>query len=166
MSVDGRAVANFVLDFCETTDRGITNLSLQKVVYFCHVWSLVDFHQPLVRHHFEAWQYGPVLQYLYRQFRDFNAKPVTGRATAIDPHSGAGIVVPYSFDADRERALRRVVDFYSRLSAGELVKLSHVIGGPWDEAWNHGGRVNPGMKINDDSIQRFYSKVRAPFLVQ
>ena len=62
MSYDGRAVANFVLDFCDQHQRGITNLSLQKIVYFCHVWSLIEFDRPLVKQRFEAWQYGPVLQ--------------------------------------------------------------------------------------------------------
>jgi uncharacterized phage-associated protein len=166
MDLDGRAVANFVLDFCEARGRGITNLSLQKIVYFCHVWSLIELRRPLLRHQFEAWQYGPVLQYLYREFRAFESEPITVRATRIDPGTGEKHVVSYSFDEETEALLTEVVDFYSRLSAGELVKLSHVKGGPWDTAWNHEGRINPGMKIENAAIATYYVKVRAPFSVQ
>ncbi len=75
MSVDGRSVANFVLDFCAERKRVVTNLTLQKTVYFCHVWQLLVMHQPLVKHAFEAWQHGPVLSYLYRDFKEYALRP-------------------------------------------------------------------------------------------
>ena len=166
MSLDGRAVANFVLDICEARGRGITNLSLQKIVYFCHVWSLIELDRPLVKHRFEAWQFGPVLQYLYREFKAFESDPIVGRAKGIDPGTGEKRVVPYAFDKQTEELLTEVVDFYSRLSAADLVRLSHVKGGPWDTVWNHEGRVNPGMKIDNAVISAYYAKARAPFSIQ
>lgn len=166
MSEDGRAVANYVLDVCQQGGRRVTNLSLQKIVYFCHVWSLIRLGRPLVKQQFEAWQYGPVLQYLYREFKAFDDAPITTRATGLDPHTGTRKVIPYEFDATTERVLREVVNFYSRLTAGQLVSLSHVDGGPWHEVWNHAGRVNPGMKIDNERIASFYGEFRAPFSIQ
>lgn len=166
MSHDGRAVANFVLDACEASGRRVTNLSLQKIVYFCHVWSLIELGRPLVKHQFEAWQYGPVLQYLYREFKAFDRTPISTRATGIDPATGSKRIVVGTFDKETECLLQRVVNFYSRLSAGQLVDLSHVEGGPWHMVWNHLGNVNPGMKIDDEKITDFYGKVRAPFSIQ
>ncbi|MBP2293006.1 Panacea domain-containing protein [Azospirillum rugosum] len=166
MSFDGRAVANFILDFCEQRDREVTNLALQKIVYFCHVWSLVELGRPLVKHQFEAWQYGPVLQYLYREFKAFDRQPIQGRATEIDPDTGRRRIVRYAFDRDTEELLKQTVDFYSRLRAGDLVELSHAKGSPWDEVWNHQGSVNPGMKIGDDRIIAYYSKVPSPYSIQ
>lgn len=166
MSIDGRAVANFVLDFCESAQRPVTNLSLQKIVYFCHVWSLIELRRPLIKHSFEAWQFGPVIQYLYREFKAFDDKPIIGRATKIDPQSGEKTEVGYDFDVETQKLLRNVVDFYSRLSASELVKLSHAPSGPWETVWNHSGNANPGMKIDNDMIEEFYSKARPPFSIQ
>lgn len=166
MSFDGRAVANFVLDHCAANNRAITNLALQKVVYFCHVWSLVELGQPLVRHQFEAWQHGPVLQYLYQQFKEYDRSQITGRAVALDRFTGKQKEVEYNFDEATTDLLKRVVDFYSRLSAGYLVELSHAEGGPWDLTWNHGGKVNPGMKIDDQKIADFYSRAVSQFRVQ
>lgn len=166
MSLDGRAVANFVLDLCEARSRKITNLSLQKIVYFCHVWALIELGRPLLRHQFEAWQHGPVLQYLYREFNAFESGPIDGRATGVDPRTGERRVISYAFDKETEALLTNVAEFYSRLSAGELVRLTHVRGGPWDMVWNHRGPVNPGMKIDNAVIAAFYAKARAPFSIQ
>lgn len=166
MALDGRAVANFVLDYCDSKNREVTNLSLQKIVYFCNVWSLIQTGRSLIRHQFEAWKYGPVIQYLYREFKPFEDQPITGRATRINPNSGNKEVVPYLFDDETEELLKGVVDFYSRLRTSDLVALSHAEGGPWDEAWNHPNSVNPGMKIEETSVIEYYSKVPPPFSIQ
>ena len=163
---DGRAIANFILDFCDRNGRKVTNLGLQKIVYFCHVWSLIDLGRPLIRHKFEAWEYGPVLPYLYREFRGHDRSPIVSRATQIDPVDGKHKIVPYHFDSETKLMLNEIVEFYSRLRASDLVELSHAEGGPWYSVWNHGGRVNPGMKIDDARIQEFYSKAVRPFSVQ
>lgn len=163
---DGRAIANFVLDFCESRGRPVTNLALQKIVYFCHVWSLIELHRPLIRHKFEAWEFGPVLPYLYREFKNYDRAPIAGRATQIDPLDGKHLVVVYNFDPETESLLDEIAGFYSRLRAGDLVELSHAEGGPWHLVWNHGGNVNPGMKIDDAKIVEFYSKAARPFSIQ
>jgi uncharacterized phage-associated protein len=163
---DGRAIANYVLDFCDSQGRQMTNLALQKVVYFCHVWSLIELHRPLIRHKFEAWEFGPVLPYLYREFRNYDRFPIAGRATQVDPVDGERRIVRYDFDSRTNSLLKEIVNFYSRLRVGDLVELSHAEGGPWHRVWNHRGTVNPGMKIDDAKIVEFYSKVPRPFLIQ
>ncbi|MDF2369032.1 Panacea domain-containing protein [Sneathiella sp.] len=166
MTYDGRSVANFILDYCDERGYSATNLSLQKIVYFCHVWSLVKLDRPLVRHKFEAWKHGPVLQYLYREFSSLGDQPITKRATQLDRFTGCSIIAQYEFNYETEELLRSVIDFYCRFPAWQLREISHVEGGPWDQVWKSGGNVNPGMKIEDDLIRGFYSNVREPHLIQ
>jgi uncharacterized phage-associated protein len=166
MTRDGRAIANFVLDHADRLGVSVTNLSLQKLVYFCHVWSLIEFGKPLIRHRFEAWEYGPVLQYLYREFKVFGNSAIRDRARWLDPFSGRREVVPYAFDAATIALLARVVAFYGRLSSKLLVDLTHAEGGPWHQVWNQGGRINPGMRIDDREIVRFYARIPKPLTLQ
>ncbi|WP_461565590.1 Panacea domain-containing protein [Thiobacillus sp.] len=166
MVFDGRAIANYILDWCDQHGRPVTNLALQKIVYFCHVWTLLKLQKPLVKHRFEAWQHGPVLQYLYQEFKQYDREPITGRALAIDLRTGKKVVARCSLDEATGRLLDQVIDFYSQLGAGYLVDLSHVSGGPWDTVWNHGGNINPGMKIDNDEIIVFYSKAMPQFGIQ
>lgn len=166
MSYDGRAVANFILDACHEGGREVTNLSLQKIAFFCHAWSLVNLGRPLIKHRFEAWEFGPVLPYLYRDFRSFGDQPIRSKAKRINPQTGTLETVPYKFDYDTDQLLRKVVKFYSLLRAGDLVELTHAEGGPWFRIWNHKSVAKPGMQIDDASIEAFYRKVRAPFTLQ
>ncbi|MHC6154814.1 Panacea domain-containing protein [Bradyrhizobium elkanii] len=166
MPYDGRAVANFVLDKCAERGAQVSNLSLQKIVYFCHVWSLIELKSPLVAHRFEAWEYGPVLPYLYREFKSFDRSPIRARAMRIDPLTGRSAVVQYDFDLTTRDVLTKVVEFYSRLRPSDLVELTHAVGGPWYTVWNHSGAINPGMKISDDQIVSFYSKRVPKFILQ
>ncbi|MEZ0472665.1 Panacea domain-containing protein [Luteimonas salinilitoris] len=163
MTFDGRAIANYVLDASEAAGRPVTNLGLQKLVYFCHAWSLTILGGPLIRHQFEAWQFGPVLQYLYRDFKIFDRKPITTRAQKLNPGTGFTDTVGYVLDEETAGLLEKVVGFYGRLSAGTLVELSHAEGSPWDHVWRHEGRVNPGMRISDELIRQYYSRTPPPF---
>jgi uncharacterized phage-associated protein len=61
------------------------NLTVQKIVYFCNVWSLIELGRPLIRHKFEAWEFGPVLPYLYREFKNYDHSPCGSRHPA-QPH--------------------------------------------------------------------------------
>lgn len=166
MPYDGRAIANFVLDYCERKGRPVTHTALQKIIYFCHVWSLVRFNQPLVKHKFEAWDFGPVLPYLYREFKNFDRLPVKTRATEINPLDGSSRIVEHRFDSQTAALLQDIVEFYSRMRASDLTELSHVRGGPWDQIWNHPGQTKPGMKIDDAQIANFYSRISCPFAIQ
>lgn len=166
MTHDGRAIANFVLDQADMLAVKISPLALQKIVYFCHVWALIELGKPLIKQNFEAWEHGPVLQYLYREFKSFELQPVTGRARKFNPVTGQLDMVRYHFDEATHELLVRVVGFYGRLSAGALVDLTHETGGPWHAVWFHAGKVNPGMRIDNSDIVRFYSRVPTPATVQ
>ena len=141
----------------------VTNLSLQKLVYFCHVWCLVQLGRPLVKHQFEAWQHGPVLQYLYREFKRFESGCINSRAKGLNPTSGQYEVVSSELDPSVDEVVQKVLTFYARLRPGTLVELSHVADGPWEKVWNHLGKSNPGMRIKDESIVEYYRSAISPF---
>ena len=117
------------------TWRVQTNLSLQKLVYFCHVWSLIDLHKPLIKHNFEAWEYGPVLQYLYREFKVWGRSVIRNRARRLDPFSGRREIVPYAFDEATVSLLSRR-RFLRPSQRGYACRLTHAENGPWHKVWH------------------------------
>jgi len=166
MPYDGRAIANFVLDYADRVGWKITNLKLQKLVYFCHVWSWIEFGRPLIRHDFEAWQNGPVLPYLYRDFKKFGSTPINIRALALNPKTGARQPAMCELEPATRELLERVLSFYGRLNTHVLVSLTHAKDGPWYRVWNHKDAVQPGMKIENDDIISFYARIPAAFILQ
>lgn len=166
MSYDGRSIANLVLDYADQAGWEVTNLKLQKLVYFCHVWSWIELERPLIRHSFEAWQNGPVLPYLYKDFKEFGSSPITSRALALNPKTGLREPAKYALDATTQELLKRVLNFYCRLSAHTLVTLTHAKNGPWHKVWHHQDRIRPGMKIGEDDIRGFYTRIPPPVPIQ
>src|SRR5690606_17024633 len=78
------AVANYFLSQ-SNADAGdlISNLKLQKLVYYAQGFSLALLDEPLFEDEIEAWMHGPVVPALYREFKT---------------HGSAGIPAPTDFD--------------------------------------------------------------------
>jgi uncharacterized phage-associated protein len=158
---DARDVANFVLDTADANGIAITNLSLQKLLYFAHGWFYAIFEQPLIRNKFEAWQHGPVQRVLYNQFKVFRDRPIRGvRATYIDPENGESVYRPPNIEADHARLITEVLEKYAKFSAGQLVEQSHVEDGPWEYVWQQAeDAIYPGMRIPDSMILEHFKRL-------
>lgn len=155
---DVRAVANFVLDVADADGRNVSNLHINKIVYFLHADFLVEFSRPLVSAKIEAWTHGPVFREIYREFKEFGNGPISGRARYIDPDTGRKKNAQWGFTREEEEFLRGLVKKYIVMTPGALVAQSHVEGGPWDQAWNHDTKTNASMKISDEAIKRWYER--------
>jgi len=157
VSCDPRAVANLLLQ--ETRSRGnrVSNLKLQKLLYLCHAFYLVDTGQPLVRGSFEAWQYGPVHREAYDAFKRFGAKPITEDAQRFDPVTGRWEPIQPPTNRAVLDVIQRVVQFYGGKSPRELVELTHAKNGPWDHVVSAATTsANIALKISDGvTAERF-----------
>jgi uncharacterized phage-associated protein len=150
---DARAVANLLLGEARTRGHHISNLKLQKLLFLCHAFYLVDTGVPLVRGSFEAWQYGPVHREAYDAFKKFGGKPLTEDAEKFDPVTGARKPLPLPDDRAVVDVVRKVIEFYGGKSPGELVKLTHAQQGPWDYVvTSAASSANLGLKISDEVI--------------
>nr|WP_246204649.1 type II toxin-antitoxin system antitoxin SocA domain-containing protein [Devosia marina] len=132
--------------------RALSNMQINKLVYFLHVDVLALTERPLVTAKIEAWEHGPVFRELYSQFKAYGERPVSGRATAISPRTGEVEVVVAELPPEMIAMLRPLVRKYSALSASAMRAESHVEGGPWDRAWNHETVTNASMRISNESI--------------
>ncbi len=65
---DPRAIANLMLNEAERRGIRISNLALQKLLYFAQGIYLTQNKRPLVSGYFEAWKHGPMHPAVYRAF--------------------------------------------------------------------------------------------------
>lgn len=150
---DPRGIANLLLDVADDAGLSITNLALQKLIYFAHGIHLMQTKEPLVSGYFEAWQYGPVHPSVYRAFNDAGSQPLRIRATGKDALTGRERELKKPDDPDVRQLIQDVLRHYGRMSAGRLVDLSHAEGAPWDVVV-HKSRTDIafGMRIPDSII--------------
>lgn len=152
MAHDVRSVSNYVLDIAESERRPISNLCINKIVFFLHTNYLVEFGRPLVGAKIEAWDYGPVFRELYREFKAYGEKPIQKRAQRVNVDTGLVEQCGYNFSDSEREFLDPITRRYVGFSASTLVSMSHVKGGPWDQVWNHGTITKASMRISDDLI--------------
>lgn len=161
VSYDVRDIANFTLEFAELRGIPITNLALQKLLYFVHGWFYSIYDIPLIRNKFEAWQYGPVQRVIYDQFKGFKDAPIRDvRATYIEPTTGDSVYREPQIDAEHAAVICSVLERYSKYTAGQLVRESHVEDSPWEYVWQQAEEaIYPGMKIPDALIQDHFKRL-------
>ena len=152
MTYDVRAIANLVLRLADEDAKSVTNLGLNKIVYFLHAAHLHEHRTPLVTAKIEAWQYGPVFRELYHQFKKFGSDPVTTRATRLEPSTGELREVVDAIAPQDAAFVEKHATELLCLSPGKLVDMSHVSDGPWYAARFGNGSVNPGVEITADLI--------------
>ena len=156
-SLDARSVATLLLDEADRLGIEITNLSLQKLLYFCHGFSLLEHREPLVAGYFEAWDHGPVHPLVYRSFKNAGRNPISFRVGGVDAMTGAPRPLPEVTSPQALSLIWKVLSSYTRSSLSILLDISHARGGPWHFVMakaEHSPVV--GMRITDDIIiERF-----------
>lgn len=162
---DVRDIANFTLDVADERGVEISNLALQKLLYFIHGWFFAFYDAPLIKNKFEAWKFGPVQRVIYDQFKSFGAGPITRkRAKRIDPQTGSLFYKDPVIEPEHKDVIRAILQKYERYSAGQLVEESHTEDGPWEYVWQQADEVvYPGMKIPDSLIADHFKRL-APIL--
>lgn len=148
---DPRSIANYILELAEEDDRQVSNIMIQKLVYFCHAYFLHEHDRPLVTGYFEAWTYGPVHPALYKSFKIYGANKITGKADKTNLLTGEVVEVESVNDKSARRTIRTVMSNLAKLSIGQLVDLSHAPNGPWHfTVENSKTEANLGLRIADD----------------
>jgi uncharacterized phage-associated protein len=151
---DPRAIANLLLDLAAKEPGeplAITNLALQKLLYFAHGHFLIRTRKPLVQGYFEAWTYGPVHPAVYRCFKSEGKRPIQMRAAGQNPLTGEARQLSSPEDPEVQKVLLHVIRSYGGLTAGQLVDITHAPKGPWATVVNKAKTsVALGLRIPDN----------------
>jgi uncharacterized phage-associated protein len=156
---DARVIANYMLDVAQGRGISLTNLALQKLLFFAHAISLVERKTKLVSGYFEAWQYGPVHPTVYQAFKAAGPNMINFRAESFDPVTRTHKPLERLSDSATRDICDRVIVQFGRLSAGRLVDITHAAGGPWDQVVSASkSGANIGLRISDEIIIARYGR--------
>jgi uncharacterized phage-associated protein len=141
MAARSDSVCKFI---CEAGDWQVTNLQLQKILYFAQMVYLGMTNERLADTGFEAWDYGPVAPSVYRQVRMFGSSPI--KDIFIDAR-------PFSANSKRRDVLSDACRDLLSLRPGELVEITHWNQGAWAKNYVPGAK---GLRIPDSAIIEEY----------
>ncbi len=149
-----KLIADYFIALSNEMQSPITNLKLQKLVYYAQAWNLALLKRELIHEDFQAWVHGPVISNLYNDYRHFSWKPIIRE----DLQEGSLSEIKNEFEPDVLKVLADVEYEYFGLEAYQLEKLTHNED-PWILTRSGLADDEPSDRVIPKSlIQGYYSK--------
>ena len=140
-------ISDFILTECRERGEVLTNLKIQKLLYYAQAWYLADHDKSLFEEDFQAWIHGPVLPSQHRRFKSCEWRPI------LDEISKPIL------DKEIENHLIKIIDFFGEETAITLERMTHNEN-PWKDARK--GIVQEASSnntIKKESIKNFYKNL-------
>lgn len=125
-------------------DDQMTNLKLNKMLYYAQGACLARTGRPLFAEPIEAWNFGPVVPEVYHKYKGFERNPIISSQREV----GAD-----RFEEEELEAVLDVLREYGQFTGAKLVTLTHRQGTPWEQARTAGMRV-----IAPESIRAYFTE--------
>lgn len=114
----------------EDAGEYVSHLKLQKLCYYAQGFNLAITNAPLFAEEIEAWQHGPVVPHLWREYADY------GSGVIPKPEN----VAMSSYDATCAGLLDEIREVYGQFSAWKLRDMTQDEP-PWADAWTRGANT-------------------------
>ena len=138
-------LSKYIIDFCYKNNCPVSNLKLQKMLYFLQVDSYQNNSTLLFDEGIYAWPYGPVVPEVYRRYSGYG---------------GATIHNEYEIqNKEKYACLNEKILFLAQYDSWDLVGVSHKEDGPWDRVYKNG--EGEGDLIRPDLFQYEEFKILA-----
>jgi uncharacterized phage-associated protein len=127
----------------------LTNLRLQKLLYYVQAWSLVMRNRPMFEERIEAWVHGPVVREAYYHFKNGDA-PILAEDIG-EPN--------FDLDDDDREFIGRVWGSYKGYSALRLREMTHEED-PWINARKgYGPADRCEVEITQQALREYFNDV-------
>ncbi len=129
-------VSRYIINKCHASGISISNLKLQKLLYFAQGFSLALLDQPLFAEEIEPWDFGPVVPEVYREYKMFGANDIPQIKSFYDlDFDSDNFLNLVDFDENifsesQKLIMNTVVNKFGRYTANSLVTITHKQS-PW-----------------------------------
>ena len=107
-------LSNYIIEKFIEQGASVTNLKLQKVLYYVQGYSLKFFGKPAFQEEIYSWQYGPVVPMAYYEYNRSGARQLSPSS------SGKAILAP-----EQMKLINRIVDACKKIPSSTLVTKTH-----------------------------------------
>lgn len=158
-------IARYIINKCNEKGIIISNLKLQKLLYFVQGYTFAFDGHRCFSNAIQAWDYGPVCPDAYHEFQKYgamNIPPINEYIEiSFDDHDNISWdsipYDPYLIDFDTRETIDAVIDNFAPLSATELVDISHNQL-PWKKTYfSHPSERN--VIIDEQLIKKYFIKL-------
>lgn len=148
-------ICRYVINYSNRKDYGISNLKLQKILYFIQAYFLTytRSHDPCFYEKIEAWDFGPVVPEAYHEYKQFGGGDIPSIRSYTD-FDNARIPMDETIIKRSDRNLiNQVVDRFADYTATDLVMITHN-----QTPWKHAYEYHKNNEISNESIRRYFGE--------
>ena len=127
---------------CEISGWSLSNLRLQKILYFAHRRFLGKTGRPLVEGPFTRYPYGPVIEEVHHYVNEYGRNVI--------PEEAFGFHKTLEIGTEQYATIKTEYEERKEQYASSLVKESHTPGGAWDRCFNENRREIPNRYIKEE----------------
>ena len=120
--------ANYLIYLMSDACEDLTNMKLNKLLYYAQGHYLKKYGIPMFEDEIEAWEHGPVIAVVYTKYKCNGNDPITIYAKEdIEKVQNENIEI--LFEVARE---------YGKYTASALRNMTHALKSPWDQTYEEG----------------------------
>ncbi len=134
----------------EGVSEGVSNLKLQKLLYFCQAFSLAKLDRPMFEEDICAWKYGPVVKEVYEEYKEYKNNPLP--KAEVKKHD---INVPN----EDKKIVSEVLETFGGYSAVRLMEITHSHKQPWKHYKKRVENGEQDIVIPQKAIQKYYKPI-------
>ena len=145
--ITARQAADYFIAFSREAGDPLTNLKLQKLLYYAQGWYLALYGRPLFDERIEAWPHGPVVPPVYGQFKGWGWEPIGGEIRKPFLHIRV------------KKHLDEIMNVFGIYPAYALERMTHREP-PWQDARGGIPLDQPSHAIiTHDSMRRYFRQL-------
>lgn len=132
-------VADYILNHAASCQYKITNLQLQKILYYVQLNFLRRYNKTAFDDPILALRHGPCIASVYDKYHIWGRHPIQIQDYLVDLNMGQ----------EEKELIKQVVDACMLLSSVELTERAQKKNGPWDQTfWNRGEVIEVDLMRN------------------
>lgn len=139
--------------------KPVTQMQLQKLVYFANGYNLVSNGEPLINEAFEAWDYGPVCPTIYHEYKIYGANPIIPDDVVLQfLGKSKNFDLKVDVHEKNKKIIDEVWDGLKELTGLELSTITHLPNSAWSKSYRQGIRsVQIPNELIIDEMKQYIS---------
>lgn len=158
MTYDVKDVAQFVVNYSNEKSISITNLKLQKLLYYIQAAFLVKKGEPCFYQSIVNWRHGPVVVEIYEEFKQYGSRELESidETTIVTSEDGVKFnTIEIKYDENKihekdKEIIKTIINVYKNSNPWDMVEKTHE-----ESPWMH---TNNYEEITIDSIKNYFLK--------
>lgn len=124
----------------EESEELMSNLKLQKLVYYAQGFHLALYGRVLFKEEIEAWTHGPVIKELYEEYKDYGASGIPLQKIENDD----------KYTPEVKELLNEIHSVFGQFSAWKLRNMTHEEP-PWKDAYESTSGI-----VSTESMKEYF----------